>query len=204
MKRLAVVGANGHGKVIADLAEQLGYLVSFFDDAYPELKEVEHWSVVGGLSDLVSSSSEFTMASVAIGDSQIRERMLGVIEQAGISLPTLVHPTAIVSSKAVLKEGCQVLPGAIVNAFAQAGRGCIINTGAIVEHDCSLGDFSHVCPGATLGGGVQLGRRVWFGVGSCAKQLVKIGDGTVVGAGSVVVSDIPQEVVAFGSPARVV
>ena len=95
------------------------------------------------------------------------------------------------------------MAGAVVQIEVQVGVGAIINSGAIVDHHCQLADYCHVSPGAALAGEVQVQARAWVGIGSTTLPRVTIGKGTTIGAGSVVVSDIPDSVVAYGNPCRV-
>ena len=97
-----------------------------------------------------------------------------------------------------------IFAGAIINAFANVGVGCIINTAAVIEHDCIVNDFTHICPNVALAGGVSVGAKSWVGIGSQVKQLIKIGDNCLIGAGSTVIKNIPGNVTAFGSPAVVI
>lgn len=201
MKKLAILGASGHGKVVADTAELLGYEVFFFDDAWPQLEANDHWPVVGDTARLLSLVGEFSGAAVAIGNNRIRLDKLNLLGDAGFDLPVLVHPQACVSRYAVLGSGTVVFAGAVVNADAQLGSGVILNTGCTVDHDCVLGDAVHVSPGANLAGGVQVGARSWIGIGSAVRQLVIIGADVVVGAGAAVVKDVPDRVTVTGVPA---
>ena len=72
------------------------------------------------------------------------------------------------------------------------GEACIINTGSTVDHDCTLGDGVHICPGANLSGGVSVGEASWLGVGSCVRHSIQIGANVMVGAGAVIVKDVPN------------
>lgn len=201
---LAILGASGHGKVVADLAEMLGYKVYFYDDAYPTKTELEHWKIVGTFSDLLLSDISDCEVFVAIGNYEVRKQKCNELIQHGFSLATLVHPTATISQYAKIDAGTVLLAGATINAFAEIGHGCIINTSAVIEHDTKIGEYSHICPNTALAGAVKIGKCCWIGIGSQVIQLTSVGDYTLVGAGSVVVKDLPANVTAFGSPAVVV
>lgn len=204
-KDLAIVGASGHGKVVADIAEQLGFIVKFYDDAHPSKTHIEHWAIQGTCADLIALQNQSPTCSndvvVAIGNNEIRQQKIQLLQQSSFNLITLIHPTAVISKYAVIAQGCVVFAGAVINAFAKVGVGCIINSAAVVEHDCSIGDFTHICPNTALAGGVTVGSKSWIGIGSQVKQLVAIGSNCLIGAGSTVVKNIPDNVTAFGSPA---
>jgi len=200
-KKLAIVGASGHGKVVAEIAEQLGFTVSFYDDAYPSKTHIEHWPINGTSVDLIAFKNVNNNVVVAIGNNEIRQQKIELFLQNSFNLITLIHPSAIVSKYATIDQGTVIFAGAIINAFSKVGVGCIINTAAIVEHDCMIDDFTHICPNTALAGGVIVGRQSWIGIGSNVKQLVTIGSNCLIGAGSTVVKNIPDDVTVFGSPA---
>lgn len=203
MKHLALFGASGHGKVVAEIAELTGWQVSFFDDAYPNIKQVEHWSVLGSSIDFEMRQEEFDGAFVAIGNNKVRLAKLNWLANMGIKLPTLIHPTASVSRYAQIAQSSVVMAMAVINPFAKIGRGGIINTAATIDHDCVLGDCVHISPGAQLAGAVSVGNCSWIGIGASVRQCVTIGSQVMVGAGAAVVSDIGDNLTVVGVPARV-
>jgi sugar O-acyltransferase (sialic acid O-acetyltransferase NeuD family) len=203
MKKLAILGASGHGKVVADTAECCGWQsVEFFDDAWPELQINGAWSVVGDTAALMGRLADFDGVVVAIGNNRIRHAKLLELRAEGAHLVTLVHPAATVSRYAVIGDGTVVFAGAVVNAGARIGTAAILNTSCSIDHDCLLDDAVHISPGARLAGGVQVGDLSWVGIGASVRQLISIGQRVVVGAGSAVVSDIPDDVTVAGVPAQ--
>lgn len=201
METLAIVGASGHGKVVADLAELCGFDVVFYDDAYPQKQNIEHWQVVGQFAELLNSKEDCKHAIVAIGNNQIRFNLSEQLLDSGFNLPVLIHPSAVVSQYAHINEGTVVFANAVINAFSQISRYCIINTSTIVEHDCMLGDAVHLSPCVALAGGTKIGKLSWLGIGAVTKQLVEIDSNVTIGANSTVIKNIPANVVAIGSPA---
>jgi sugar O-acyltransferase (sialic acid O-acetyltransferase NeuD family) len=203
MKKLAILGASGHGKVVADTAECCGWQsVEFFDDAWPSIQKNGVWPIVGDTIALLKKLADFDGVLVAIGNNRIRYAKLLELQTMGGRLVTLVHPAAVVSRYAEIAEGTVVFAGAVVNAGTIIKPGAILNTGCSVDHDCVLGNAVHISPGARLAGGVCVGDESWVGIGSSVRQLINIGQSVVVGAGSAVVSDIPNDMVVAGVPAK--
>lgn len=202
MKKLAILGASGHGKVVAECAGLCGWReVVFFDDAWPQLQHNGHWPVQGDTDGLLGDLACFDGVLVAIGSNLIRQQKLQQLRESGAALVTLIHPAASVSAFASLAVGTVVFAGAVINVDARIGEGVIINTSASIDHDCVLGDAVHISPGAHLAGAVHVGDRSWVGIGASVRQLVQIGDDVVVGAGAVVVKDVVAGMTVAGNPA---
>jgi len=190
-----LIGAGGHAKVIADILIACERApVAFLDDAPPH-NHVLGIPVIKGL-ELVEPGSAVI---VAVGDNAARMRLARRYSVFDVA----VHPSATVSRDAEIGPGTVVMAGAVINPGARIGAHCIINTNATVDHDCLISDFAHVAPGATLGGGVQVGIASMVGLGASVSHGLVIGEHTIVGAGATVVRDLPACVVAVGSPARV-
>ena len=203
MKQLALLGAGGHGKVVADAALAAGWqVVIFFDDTWPGVSGNGHWPVLGGTAALLARLTEFDGVLVTIGDCAVRWQKQQTLQAAGARLATVVHPRACVSPFARLGAGTVVMAGAVVNVDAVVGATGIINTGATVDHDCTLAHAVHIGPGAHLSGTVNVGACSWLGVGSAVRQGIRIGAGVLVGAGAVVVNPVADGLTVIGNPAR--
>lgn len=202
MKKLAIIGASGHGKVIADLAEVLGYSVFFYDDAWPSLTANSRWSVIGDTQVFLQNRQYYIGAVIGIGNNAIRQKITHTLEKQGVRLLSLIHPSAVVSQYASIGDGTVVFAGVAVNADAVVGCGVILNTNCSIDHDCVLGDFAHVSPGANLAGGVTVEKLAWVGIGACVHQQTTIGGAAMVGAGAVVLKDVPAGATVVGNPAK--
>lgn len=199
-KNVIIIGASGHGKVIADIILSSGDIVrGFLDDALDlQNKSVAGFSILGVTADYKKfSDCEFV---IAIGDPYIREKIATALS---VKWYTAVHPSAVISSLGVeIGEGTVVMANAVVNTCAKIGRHCIINTGAIAEHDNVLEDFVHLSPNSTLAGTVKIGKSTHIGVGACVKNNVSIVSDCIIGAGAAVVKDIVESGTYVGVPVR--
>jgi len=203
MNTLAVLGASGHGKVVAEIAELVGWdNVVFFDDAFPTVSNIGVWRVCGNTKDLIGNIGKYPAVVVAIGDNRIRLQKSKYFLSAGFQLATLVHPSSIVSKYAKIGVGTVVMACAVINPFSSVGLSSIINPACSIDHDCALGEGVHISPGSHLAGGVSIGDLSWLGIGSVVKQGVDIGSSVTVGAGAVVVNDILDGSVVVGVPAK--
>lgn len=200
---LAILGASGHGKVVAELAELNDFSVVFFDDAYPQKTQLEHWPVLGDTDTLLQQLPDFIGVAIGIGNNEIRAEKMSKLAQVNANFITLAHPSAVISSYSEIGSGTVIMAGAKINPFAKVGIGSIINTSAVIEHDCKLEAHVHISPNAALAGECIVGQGAWVGLGASVKQQIDIGERAIIGAGSTVVTDIPAGVTAFGTPAKV-
>lgn len=188
-----IFGASGHGKAIIELVEIQEKVEGVFDDDLLR-KEVLGYPVSPLPDDLNVSSSYF----IAIGDNRIRKEIAQRI-QAKVMYGTLIHPSAMVSSRSAIGAGTVVMEGAIVKVDSVVGEQVIVNTGASVDHDCQLEDFVHLAPRATLCGGARVGEGTMIGAGAVVIPGVKIGSWCRIGAGSVVSKDVPDGATWIGA-----
>lgn len=205
MKTLAVIGASGHGNVVADAARSSGLWqkIVFYDDAWPAKIANGDSEIVGNTKTLLALDQKPDFV-IAIGNNNVRLAKQQQLVNAGFTPVTVIHPRAVVSLNAVVGLGSVIMAGAVINAYAVIGAACIINTNAVVEHDCILGDAVHISPGACLAGGVQVGDASWVGIGASVVQLITIGKNVVVGAGAAVIKHLGDNVTAVGVPAKIV
>lgn len=205
MNKLAIYGAGGHGKVVADTADLLGWqTIHFFDESYPNYPQHELWNVMGGFFELSEKLDDYDGVVVAIGNNKIRFTKYTQLKSLGAQLVSLIHPKAMVSRRATIGSGSVVFAGAVINAFTRIGEASIINTSASVDHDCVLGDAIHICPGVHLAGNVTVGDFSWIGIGSNVIQQIDITNDVFVGAGSVIVDNIERRGKYFGVPAKLI
>ncbi len=200
MNKLLIIGAGGHGKVIADIAEKNGYEDILFLDDSPESKSCGRHKVVGKSLDATTyRGAEFV---VAIGNTESRRRIQLFLEENGLRVVSLIHPAATVAPDVSVGAGTVVMAGAVVNPGAAIGRGCIVNTCSSVDHDCRIGNFVHISVGSHLAGTVTVGDGVMVGLGAVLVNNIKITDNVTIGAGAVVVNSISERGIYVGSPVR--
>lgn len=200
--RVVIFGASGHGKVVADALLAAGRAVDGFldDDDRKHGSKLMGLPVLGGRSWLAENRA--VAVALGVGANDARAKVASVIEELGLELVTVIHPTAIVARSASIDRGAVVLARSVVNADARVERCAILNTGAIVEHDCVVGEFAHVSPSASMGGGSRVLAFAQCGIGAILLPGVTVGRNTIVGAGATVTRDLPASVVAMGTPAR--
>ena len=202
MSRLYIVGAGGHGKVVAEAAETMGLWseIVFVDQKYPELTSCGAWTVVGkSIQDIAAAGSDFF---VAIGDNATRFKVFKACEEQGFNPVSIQHVSAYVSQHSQVGNGTLICAGAVVGVGSVISECCIINTTASVDHDCALGQAVHLSPGVHLAGEVSVGDFSWLGTGVSTRQVLRIASNVIVGVGAAVVSDLDEPGTYVGIPAK--
>lgn len=200
--KLLIIGASGHGKVVADIALKMNKWksVAFLDDN--ESIKISMGLEVLGKSTVVSKYIDSCDIFIGIGNNSTRKNIQEKIEAKGATIPVLVHPNAVIGNDVKLGFGTAIMAGVVINCFTKIGKGCIINTGATLDHDNIIEDYVHISPGANLAGTVKVGKSSWIGIGSVVNNNVNVCSGCMIGAGAVVVKNIRQPGTYVGIPAR--
>ncbi len=197
-ERVIVLGAGGHAKVLIEALEKCGVEIFGLADVDSSCwgKELLGRSIAGGDDWVLEQPVAANRLVNAVGsvDRASLERRRAIFERfhaRGYRFAQVVHPSAVLSPRALRGEGAQVMAGAVVQADARIGANTIVNTRASVDHDCDIGSHVHIAPGAVLCGGVAVGDGVHIGAGAIVRQGIRIGTGALVGAGAVILRDVP-------------
>lgn len=198
MNRLIIVGAGGHGKVIADNALKNGYTDIFFTDDRVTGKCMG-FPIVGTSADIEIFNDGKTDFIIGIGNNAVRKK---IANEYAVNWVSLVHPSAQIAVNVTIGKGTAVMAGAVINACATVGAHCIVNTRAVIEHDDVIDDYVHISPNAALGGTVHIGEQTHVGIGAAVINNTDICNNCVIGAGSVVIRNIEECGTYIGVPSR--
>lgn len=196
------MGASGHGRVIAELANQIGCYekIFFLDDDIQQQKKDS--LVVGDSNYAVEHKDEYDVI-IAVGNSEIRKRLQEKYERAKVSLVTLIHPGAVLPEEDIaIGKGTVIMAGAVIQTGTEIGQGVIVNTASSIDHECRIGDYSHIAVGCHLAGNVEIGSCTWIGAGTAVSNNISICDRVTVGAGAAVICDIKKSGTYVGVPAE--
>jgi acetyltransferase EpsM len=207
--RVLIWGASGHAKVVLEILHlsRQHEIAGLIDDVHPERRgEVfSNSPVLGGAEELENAlKNGVTMIIIAFGNNAARMAAASLAETKGFQLVRAIHPSSIIAADVSIGYGTVVAAGAVINPATTIGKNVIVNTLAGIDHDCVVQDGAHVGPGSRIAGGVTIGRGSWIGIGATVIDGRQIGQNSIVGAGAVVVKDIPDGVVAVGVPAKVI
>lgn len=194
MDRHILYGASGHAKVVLDAMEFSGFKNIALVDDNADIKQLSHYKVEHS-SHLQANDKVI----LSIGSNKIRKKLA---EKLAVSYFSVVHPKAVVAGSVELKNGIFIAAGAVINASTKIGAHAIINTSASIDHDCTIKDFVHVAPNATLCGGITVGEGTLIGAGATVLPNINIGKWATIAAGAVVTKDVPDDVTVVGNPAK--
>ncbi len=187
-------GASGHAKVIIDILLACGNSIDGLIDDNQNINSLLDYPVYHNKFD-------YSPIIVCIGNNSVRK---SIVEKLVGEFGTAIHPSAIISPNAYVDVGTVVMPGAIINSGTSIGKHCILNTCVSIDHECTIEDYVHISPHATLCGNVKVGEGSWIGAGAVVIQGVEIGKWSQIGAGSVVTKNIPDNVLAYGNNCKVI
>ena len=195
---LSIIGYGGHSYVCIDAAILQGYKVEGYYETEKKSFNPFGLKYLGDENRAASLKNTF----ITIGDNLLRERVFKNIYQKMNLGVRIIHPSSVVSDLATINEQVLVCASATINPFAKIGLGSIINTGSVIEHECEVGEFSHIAPNAILCGNVIVGKNTLVGANSTILPNIKIGQNVTIGSGSVVTKDIPSNSKVIGTPAK--
>ncbi|MFZ2715272.1 MAG: acetyltransferase [Streptococcus suis] len=200
--KLIIIGASGHGKVVADIAIKMNkwQSIAFLDDDQ-SIKTSMGLEVIGKTADAFTYKDEADFF-VAIGSNTTREKIQEKLIEEGLNVVSLIHPNSVIGTDVEIGIGSVVMAGVVINSSSRIGDGCIINTSASLDHDNVIEDYVHISPGVRTAGSVGIGKGAWLGIGSVVSNNVNICSGCKVGAGAVVVKHITEPGTYVGVPVR--
>ncbi|WP_411337976.1 acetyltransferase [Ruminococcus gauvreauii] len=199
MKSVIIIGASGHGKVLADIIQKSGDQIIGFLDDNPNLPGTFIGFPVLGNTEKYKKYVNDVQFIIAIGDAKIRERFAEKLSDA--TWYTAIHPDAVISGIGVsIGAGTVIMANAVINSDSKIGKHCIINSGAVVEHDNDIEDYAHISVGAKLAGTVHVGKASWIGIGAIISNNLSVCSNCMIGAGAVVVRNIEEAGTYVGVP----
>ena len=200
--KLIIIGASGHGKVVADIAIKMNkwQSIAFLDDD-ESIKTSMGLEVIGKTDDAFTYKDE-AYFFVAIGNNAVREKVQEKLVDEGLNVVGLIHPSAVIGTDVEIGIGSVVMAGVVINSSTKIGKGCIINTSSSLDHDNVIDAYVHISPGVNMAGTVKVGNGSWIGIGSVISNNVNICSGCKVGAGAVIVKDITEPGTYVGVPVR--
>lgn len=202
---MILIGYSGHSYVINGILHALGLKATGYCDNEEKkfnpfsLKYFKQETSETGLRAL--TQEDFF---ISVGNNGIRKNIYNNLAIRNLLPVNVIHPSALIDySVDLASHGVMIAPNVTINALAKIGIGAICNTYSVIEHECLIGDFAHIAPGAVLCGNVHVGENSFVGAKSVVREGIRIGKNAIIGAGSVVVKDVPDNVKVVGNPARI-
>mgnify|MGYP005811906287 CR=1 FL=1 len=201
-KPVAVVGYSGHSYVIIDILLNAGRMVTAYCDSNEKEKNPYHLNYLGSENEVIEELRKFDYF-IGVGHNGIRRKVYQQLMSELGNPINAIHPSAVISASVEMKHGIMISANATINPLVTLGTGVICNTSSSIDHECVIGDFAHIAPGAVLCGNVMVGAGTFVGANSVIKQGVRIGQNVTIGAGTVVIRDIPDNTMVVGNPQRI-
>jgi sugar O-acyltransferase (sialic acid O-acetyltransferase NeuD family) len=202
---MIIIGYSGHGFVVCGIIKAAGKTITGYCDN--EEKTNNPFSLAYcGKEDSETAQAAFKQNGffISIGDNTIREKVYNKLAQLQLLPGNVIHPSAVIDpTVTIAANGVMIAANATINPLAKIGTGAVCNTGSIIEHECVVGDFAHIAPGAVLCGNVKVGSRTFIGAGAVVRQGISIGNNVMIGAGAVVVKDVADNTTVVGVPGRI-
>lgn len=210
MKKIIIIGASGHAKVVIDIIEKQNEFEIFgLIDSYKKVgEEIFGYKILGTEEDISNLKTTHNIYGgiIAIGDNWTRmsmyHKIIGVSKD--FKFISAIHPGATLGKNIFIDEGTVIMPGVIINSDANVGKFCIINTNSSLGHDGMMKDFSSVAPGVTIGGSVTIGKSTAISLGASIIHNVSIGNYSIIGSGALIVEDVDDFKLVHGSPGKVI
>ena len=189
-KKIAIIGAGGHGKVIGEIALLNNYdKINFFDDKINDIKDFP-FTIFGNLDYLKDNLKDYDAFFVAIGDNHSRYSKIEWLKKQKVNIVSLVHPRSTISKFSLLGIGTCVMANAVVNPGTLIKEGVIINTSSSIDHDCVIDSYTHISPNCSLSGNIKIGKFSHLGAGTSVHPGIVIGNKVKTGVGSKIYKDI--------------
>lgn len=206
---IVIIGASGQSQAVL---EALAYnkninIVGYLDNNTKLHNQyISGIKVLGEVNLLEDIKDVYSIEGfiVAIGDNDTRRKYIEEIMKLGLTLVNAIHPKSIISERAELGKGIFVGAGAVIGPYCKINDGCIININSVIPHYNEIASFVNIAPNVAMGGGTKIGRSTFVGIGSSLKQYIAIGKNVIVGAGSVLISDIEDNSIVVGVPGKVI
>ena len=206
-RRVLILGAGGHGRVVLDILLQAGehQVVAFLDNnADIHGRRVDGIPVLGSVDELAALAPQHGCDGVvvAIGDNGVRRGAARQVDALGLDLINAIHPSATLAHNATIGRNVVIAAGVVICAHCQIGDSVILNTGCIIDYQTMIGEGSHICPGVRIAGRVKVEPGTFVGIGATVIPKVTLGCESIIGAGSVVIEDVAALATVVGVPAR--
>ncbi len=204
MKEVITIGYGGHGFVAIDILLEAGFKIAGYLDKDEKKYNPYNLKYLGSedIFILKEKNLSYFSAFIAIGDSNIREKVFLLLQSKRILIINAIHPKSTVAKNIIIGQGVFIAANAVINPLCTIGNGVICNTSSSIDHECSVNNFTHICPGTVLCGNVTVGKNSFIGANSVIKPGITIGDNVIVGAGSTVIKDITEPGTYAGSPLK--